>query len=175
MRLERRCQLADQDVAGEGPAVTVEAPQPALRRPASSALFLNRITSDSASALAVTARGLILGGLKLRLGNLELLPGQGHGDLLVLFGPGRLLDHALLGLDQLLLLLGENLLDPRLRFGLLLHLFLVGIGPTACLATSRSRTRLSDLLGRLDRGDGHGEDLDPCFLQFSVRLWTRSL
>ena len=97
-------------------------------RPAASAALSNLITSASASALATMADALSLAASSWVCGDLELLLGQGHGHLLLLLGLGRLLDDLLLGLDHLLLLLGQHDLDLQLRLGELLELLAAELG-----------------------------------------------
>ena len=61
------------------------------------------------------------------------------------------------------LLLGEHDLDLQLRLGELLHLLLLVLGELL-LGDLAEPHRLGDLLGRLDRGDRDGEDLDSLLL-----------
>ena len=120
-RAERRSDLAQQHVPGHGRAVAVE-----RRDLGGQAGRLGRVVKLDHVGLGLglgeDGRSLVLGGLELGLGDLELLLGQRHGHLLLLLGLGRLLDDLLLGLDHALLLLGQHDLDLQFRLGELLEL-----------------------------------------------------
>ncbi len=126
-RAERGRELAQQHVPGQGRAVAVE-----RRDLGGQAGGLGRVVEldhvGVGLGLGEDGRRLVLGGLELGLGDLELLLGQRHGHLLLLLGLGGLLDDLLLGLDHAFLLLGQHDLDLQFRLGELLELLAHGTG-----------------------------------------------